>query len=84
MTHLTQYVQTLNLAAGISNSFDAKLSTALLALDDANLGNTVSVCNRLGAFSNEVAAQIGRGLTAGQAAQLSAMTGQIRSMLGCR
>ena len=84
LTSLTQYVQTLNLAAGMSNSLDAKLSTALMALDDAQVGNTVSVCNRLQAFLNEVEAQTGHGLTQAQATQLSAMAGQIRSTLGCQ
>lgn len=74
----------LNLAAGISNSLDAKLQTALEALDDANAGNTPSVCNRMQAFLNEVAAQSGRSLTEAQAAQLTALASQIRTALACK
>jgi hypothetical protein len=84
LSSLAQYVQSLNLSAGISNSFDAKLRTALEALDDANAGNNSSVCNRLQAFLNEVAAQSGVTLTASEAAQLTAMASAIRSTLACR
>jgi hypothetical protein len=84
LSGLAQFVQNLNLSAGISNSLDSKLRTALEALDDAKAGNIVSVCNRLQAFRNEVAAQSGISLTADQAAQLSTMAANIRSTMGCQ
>ena len=84
LASLAHYVQSLNLAAGISNSFDAKLRTALEALDDAKAGNNPSVCNRIQAFVNEVAAQNGNSLTGSQAAQLTSMAGQIQTSLACR
>ena len=83
LSGLAQFVQNLNLSAGISNSLHSKLRTALEALDDAKAGNVVSVCNRLQAFRNEVAAQGGVSLTVDQAAQLSTMAANIRSTLGC-
>lgn len=84
LASLVQYVQSLNLAGGISNSLDAKLRTALEALDDASAGHTPSVCNRMRAFQNEVAAQNGKNLTAAQAAQLTALATQIRTTLACK
>lgn len=83
LASLTQMVQALNLSAGISNSFDAKLRNALEALDDANTGNDVSVCNRMLAFINEVSAQSGSHLSATQAGQLITAASQIRSSLSC-
>jgi hypothetical protein len=76
-------VQSLNLPAGISNSLDAKLRNVLEALDDANLGNDVSVCNRMLAFIKEVTAQSGSHLSVSQAGQLIAAATQIRSTLSC-
>ena len=84
ITSLATFVQTLNLAGGIANSLDAKLQNVLAALDDASAGNHASVCNRMGAFLNEVRAQTGTNLSDAQAAQLTAMAAQIRGVLGCR
>jgi hypothetical protein len=84
LSSLAQFVQNLNLSNGIANSLDAKLRTALEALDDAKAGNTVSVCNRLQAFQHEVAAQSGVSLTADQAAQLVTMAANIRSAMFCQ
>ena len=84
LTTLATFVQTLNLSNGISNSLDAKLQNALQALDDANAGDTPSACNRMGAFINEVSAQAGKALTAGQATQLASLASQVRAALGCR
>ncbi len=81
---LATFVQTLNLSQGISNSFDAKLQNALLALDDTSQGRTTSACNRMRAFMNEVRAQTGASLTDAQAAQLSAAAARIRQALSCR
>jgi hypothetical protein len=81
---LVALVQTLNVSGGVANSLDAKLQTALLALDDAAAGLSPSVCNRMQAFLNEVAAQTGQTLTAAQAGQLAAAAGGIRAALGCQ
>ena len=84
LTSLATFVQTLNLSRGISNSIDAKVRTALQALDDANAGNSRSVCNRMRAFLNAVRAQRGKALTVAQAAQLSDRAIEVRSTLACR
>ncbi len=52
-------VYELNLQNGIENSLDAKLDSALNALDDANENNDVAAINSLGAFINAVEAQSG-------------------------
>jgi len=53
---LTAFVQSLDLSNGISNSLDAKLQTALQALNAARAGDVISACNQVGAFLNQVAA----------------------------
>ena len=77
-------MQTLNLAQGIANSVDAKLQTALEALDAANAGATQSACNRMTAFLNQVRAQAGKAITQSQADQLAALAQQTRAALACR
>ena len=52
----------VNLANGIANSLDAKLDSALNALDDLNVKNDVAACNSLEAFINAVAAQSGNNI----------------------
>lgn len=84
LTTLATFVQTLNLSNGISNSLDAKLQNALRALHFANVGDSPSACNRMGAFINEVKAQAGKTLTAGQATQLTSLAGHVRAALGCQ
>lgn len=49
----------LNLQVGIENSLDAKLDSALAALNDANASNDVAAINSLEAFKNAVEAQSG-------------------------
>lgn len=49
----------LNLDKGISNSLDAKLDSALKALEDLNSNNDVAAVNSLEAFINAVEAQRG-------------------------
>ena len=83
LTRLITFVQTLNLARGISNSLDAKLQSVLQALDAAHAGDVISSCNRLTAFINEVSAQAGNSLTTDQAAQLILQAQNIRVALGC-
>ena len=83
ITSLATFVQTLNLSRGIANSLDAKLQNVLQALDDAGAGDTLSACNRMVGFINEVSAQTGKELSSTQAAQLTAAAARIRSALRC-
>jgi Concanavalin A-like lectin/glucanases superfamily len=84
LTSLVGFVQTLNLAKGISNSLDSKLQNALLALDAASAGDSPSACGRLMAFQNEVNAQSGKALTSSQAEQLSTMAYRVQAALACK
>ncbi|HEX2311894.1 MAG TPA: hypothetical protein VHH91_14375 [Vicinamibacterales bacterium] len=77
-------VQTTNLEQGIASSLDAKLQNALAAYQAARAGNLVAACGMLNAFLNEVNAQSDGALTAAQAAQLIAVTEQIRAGLKCK
>ena len=77
-------VQNFNLQQGISNSLDAKLQNVLEALNGATTGNSVAVCNQLGAFINETMAQSGKKLTVAQANQLIATAQQIQAVIGCQ
>ena len=52
-------VMNLNLSKGIANSIDAKINTALQALDDMNQNNDVAAFNAMQAFINVVNAQRG-------------------------
>ena len=65
---------------GLQTSLDTKLQHAL---DDANAGDTMTACNLMGAFTNEVQAQSGTMLTVDQANQLLAAATQIQAVLGC-
>lgn len=69
---LAEIILTINLQAGIANSLDSKLNTALNALDDTNENNDVAALNSMYAFCNSVEAQRQRGrrLSAAQANQL--------------
>lgn len=60
---LVNIVIGLNLHQGISNALDAKLDTALSALDDMNENNDVAAINSLNAFINSVEAQRGNKIT---------------------
>lgn len=91
MTHLSaaQLIQqlvaqvvALNLRQGITNSFDAKLQTALNALEDANQNNNAAAVSLLQAFINSVEAQRGNELTSEQADALIATALEIISVLG--
>jgi hypothetical protein len=57
---LADDVYDLNLHHGIENSLDAKLDSALNALDDLNENNDVAAVNSLEAFINAVQAQSGK------------------------
>ena len=63
LQQLSDFVISLNIKQGISNSFDAKLSSALQALDDLNENNDVAAINSLNAFINAVEAQSGKAIT---------------------
>ncbi len=73
-------IQGLNLPAGTATSLLAKLSAVLQSIA---LGDTVTACNQLGAFINEVHAQSGKKISAADAAALIATASQIRATLGC-
>jgi len=60
-------VADLNAQQGIINSLDAKLGSALNALDDVNENNDVAALNSLQAFINAVEAQSGNKITEEQA-----------------
>jgi FIMAH domain len=64
---LVDTVEEMNLHQGIDNSLDAKLGSALNALDDLNENNDVAAVNSLQAFINAVEAQRGKKLTDDQA-----------------
>jgi alpha-tubulin suppressor-like RCC1 family protein len=67
---LIDFVETLNLQQGIVNSFDAKLESAVKALEDLNQNNDVAAINSLYAFINAVEAQRGKSLTDAQSDEL--------------
>lgn len=69
---LAAQVMAFNLANGISNSLDAKLDSALNALDDLNINNDAAAVNSLYAFINSVEAQRGNQLTSAEADALVA------------
>lgn len=84
MTALVETVMELNINNGISNALDAKLESALEALDDANAKNDVSACNRLQAFLNSVEAQRGTHLSDSDADKVIADAQEIITALGCQ
>ncbi|UCE29188.1 MAG: hypothetical protein JSV85_00115 [Candidatus Bathyarchaeota archaeon] len=64
---LVAAVEGMNLQQGIDNSLDAKLASALDALDALNADQRSDAVNKLNAFMNEVEAQRGKKLSAEQA-----------------
>jgi probable HAF family extracellular repeat protein len=81
ISDLISLIQSFNLPQGIENSLIVKLQNAQDALA---MGNTVSACNRLEAFINEVNAQAGKALTIDQADQLMTGANQVKAALGCQ
>ncbi|HEB14014.1 MAG TPA: hypothetical protein ENI09_01215 [candidate division WWE3 bacterium] len=67
---LADLVETFNLQQGMTNSLDAKLDSAVNALDDLNENNDVVAVNSLYAFINAVEAQRGKSITDAQADEL--------------
>jgi hypothetical protein len=77
-------VMSLNLSKGIANSLDAKLSSALAALDDMNTNNDDAALNKLNAFVNHVQAQTDGAISASEAQSLIASASTIIDALeGC-
>lgn len=70
--NLIDTVLSLNLQQGITNSLDAKLETALSALDDVNTNNDVAALNSLNALINAIEAQRGDKITGEEADDLIA------------
>jgi hypothetical protein len=64
---LADIIEDLNLQQQIENSLDAKLDSALRALDDLNENNDAAAINSLQAFINAVEAQRGNKITDEQA-----------------
>jgi hypothetical protein len=73
-------VNSLSLAPGTQTSLDAKLEPALAAVE---AGDTTTACNQLNAFTHEVRAQTGHGLTADQANELLDEAARLEAVLGC-
>ena len=63
ITALINDVIALNLQKGISNALDAKLDSALRALEDTNENNDVAALNSMYAVCNSVEAQRGQKIT---------------------
>jgi alpha-tubulin suppressor-like RCC1 family protein len=70
----------LGLASGTTKSLEAKLNSALAALE---AGNTAGACAALAAFINEVNAQAGKKISASDAAALIAEATVIMGQIGC-
>lgn len=78
LTDLQQVVVTLNIKAGISNSFDQKLQHARKALGAANAGQRQDAVNALEAFINSVEAQRGNSLSSAEA---DALIARVRAII---
>jgi len=79
---LIQDVNDLNLQQGIDNSLDAKLDTAMQALEDINTNNDVAAINSLQAFINAVEAQRGKQISDTDADTLIAAAQEIIALIG--
>jgi len=84
LSALVDKVMELNVKSGIANSLDAKLASALEAVDDVNEQNDVSACNRTQAFIKAVEAQRGTQITDADADALIAAAQEIITDLGCQ
>ncbi len=82
LLNLSQAVTDLNLQQGIDNSLDAKLDSALQALQDINQNNDVAAINSLNAFINAVLAQSGNQISMEDGDQLIATAQAIMALLG--
>ena len=82
LARLVADIRNLNLRAGISNAFDAKLDAALAALDDTREQNDGAATNAMHAFINSVNGQRGRQLTDAQANSLVSAAERIIRAIG--
>lgn len=81
---LINWVTSLNLAQGTTNSLTSKLTNALGALQSPNGSDTNTACNKLDAFINEAQAQQQKQqLTATQVRELTTEAQLIKTALGC-
>lgn len=81
---MINWVGSLNLAQGTTNSLSSKLSNALSALQSPNGSESNTACNKLDAFINEIQAQQQKQqLTATQARELTTEAQLIKTALGC-
>jgi len=78
---LIDVVEGYNLQQGIDNSLDAKLNSALQALNDINENNDGAAINSLQAFINAVEAQRGNTITDEQANELVSLAQNIIASL---
>ncbi len=82
---LIQWVSSLNLAQGLQNSLDSKLSNAQAALESVKTNDASTACNKLDAFINAVEAQEGKGqLSTTAVRELINEARLIKSALGCQ
>jgi probable HAF family extracellular repeat protein len=80
LENLIALIRGYGLAAGLETSLVAKLASAQKSLSK---GNTGAACNQIEAFINQVAAQIGKGLTPDQSDELLGGAAEVRAALGC-
>ena len=81
---LINWIASLNLAQGTTNSLSSKLTNALNALQSPNGGDAATACNKLDSFINEAQAQQGKQeLTATQVRELTVEAALIKAALGC-
>jgi hypothetical protein len=80
ITAVISEIQGWNLSPLVSTSLTSKLDLARTSLI---AGSTGIACNQLSAFTTEVNAQAGSGLTAAQAARLRSEAATIRATAGC-
>lgn len=78
---LVTSIEGFNLPRGLANSLMAKVRAMRNA---AQRGDVAAACGTMGAFLSEVQAQTGKGLTVGQALQLTNSANEIRRLLGCQ
>ncbi len=81
LNDLISVIVNLNLRRGISNSLDAKLDSAIRALDDQNAQNDIAAVNSLHAFINAVEAQRDRHISSEDADLLTQKANQIIELL---
>ena len=77
---LTAVVRGLHLDQGIENSLIVKLENAQKA---SGVGGAARACGLVDAFANEVSAQSGKKIAAGDAGTLLALAARVKTTLGC-